>query len=75
MVSTLKIILMSATIDPKTYIEYFPEMRKEQCLNVEGRMFKVELKYLEELTAEVGDRSVNWGDFEPSAENADFSYS
>jgi HrpA-like RNA helicase len=48
---TIRVILMSATIDAKTYTEYFREHNPKH-IHAEGAVHHVEKKYYEEITEE-----------------------
>lgn len=52
----LKIVLMSATIDARRYSEYFDNA---PILNIPGRTFPVEVKYLEDVVELTQNRSNN----------------
>ncbi|KIX93612.1 uncharacterized protein Z520_10790 [Fonsecaea multimorphosa CBS 102226] len=63
-----KVILMSATIDPTTFLDYFRQPAEDgsilnvDCLDVEGRRAHVETHYLPEILSELSQG----GDLHPS---------
>jgi small subunit ribosomal protein S24e len=62
---SLKIVLMSATIDPTLFQTYFADDQGKpaQIAEVPGRLFPVEKRYLDELVAELsqsGLRDASW---------------
>ncbi|KIW32914.1 uncharacterized protein PV07_04427 [Cladophialophora immunda] len=63
-----KVILMSATIDPTTFLDYFKQPAEDgtalkvDCLDVEGRRAHVETHYLPEILTELSQG----GDLHPS---------
>ena len=64
---------MSATIEADQYINYFTISEKvPEYLQIEGQLFYVEEKYLEDVESEVEEQS--WGDFRPATTDVVFEY-